>query len=399
MRIASVVVEDIDGLSSLLVGMPECATHSRLFSPKPEGEHGELHWLYVLDAHEVVFGCRDGLMDALRKMDRAGAKTILLIATCVPDLIGEDIEGIVREVQSELSSKIAWVTLGQFKNTSYPPGSWKTMESLGALMDKKQTDPSRVNVLGRAPEEDHIPMPALLPELERRGISLRYIAPGASIADFQNAGDAALNLVVSPYTQPLAVKMERELGIPFISLHTLYAVKDIDRAYADIAERFSFSWDNAFRDERKEALMLEEQARKKLAGLTFALLPRIDVTLSLSLYLADLGMEPLLLHLEEFYPEDRDHAGKLILTGHNPWICRMVNPDADIPILEKLAPDLCFGYLPPDNKTIACVPEMFDFYGQTGYARTSSLIKRILGVLDEVGMPVKVRVTYGAAPV
>ena len=67
MRMASVIIENIEGLSSLLVGMPECTTHSRLFSPYPEGEKGELHWLYALDSREVVFGCRDGVMEALKK--------------------------------------------------------------------------------------------------------------------------------------------------------------------------------------------------------------------------------------------------------------------------------------------------------------------------------------------
>lgn len=55
MRIASVNVENIEGLSSLLVGMPECATHSRLFNPNPQGRHGELHWLYVLDARGSIW--------------------------------------------------------------------------------------------------------------------------------------------------------------------------------------------------------------------------------------------------------------------------------------------------------------------------------------------------------
>jgi hypothetical protein len=90
MRIACNICEDIGGLSYLLVGMPECAIHSLRMSAMPEGTNGELRWLYVLDANEVVFGCRQGVIDALRVMDEGGAKAILMIATCVTDLIGED---------------------------------------------------------------------------------------------------------------------------------------------------------------------------------------------------------------------------------------------------------------------------------------------------------------------
>lgn len=399
MRIASVVVEDIKGLSSLLVGMQECTTHSRLFSPKPEGENGELHWLYVLDGHEIVFGCRDGLMDALRKMDKAGAEAILLIITCVPELIGEDVEGLVCEIQPELAARITFVMLGQFKNISYPPGSWKTMEAMAALMDAKVTDRGLINVLGRAPEEEHIPMPLLLPALMKKGFNLRYLAPGASLADFQNAPDAALNLVVSPYTQPLAVKMEREFGVPYIALHNLYDVESIERAYASIAEHFGFFWDTEFDEERQEALDLQNMAKERLAGLRYVLSPRIDMPIPLALYLINLGMEPLLLHLEEYYPEDRIQAKEILSKGYNPLICRMVNEEADLPLLERLAPDLCLGYLPYVGKTIPCVQDMFDFYGQLGYGRTINILKSILGVLDEGECSGKGEIKYESASI
>ncbi|EGO62859.1 nitrogenase component 1 [Acetonema longum] len=384
MRIASVIVEGIEGLSSLLVGMPECTTHSRLFNPYPEGKHGELHWLYVLEEQEVVFGCREGLINALQKMDRAGAKAILLIVTCVPELIGEDIEGILHEVQPELSARVTFVMLGQFKNVSYPPGSWKTMEALGRLMAAKETDKTRINVLGRSPDEEHIPLPSILPELNRQGFSLRYLAPGASLADFQSATDARLNLVVSPFMQPLAVRMEREFGIPYIPLHILYDAESIDRTYQALAADLGLAWgDETWKEERRQALALEKQVGERVKGLRYAFSLRLDMPLPLAVYLAKLGMEPVLLHMEEYYPEDKDHALELISRGQDPLICRMVNIEAELSILEKLDIDVCFGYLPERSKTIPCVPEMLDFYGQTGYGRTGGLLQRILRILDQ----------------
>lgn len=399
MRMASVIVENVRGLSSLLVGMPECATHSRLFNPKPEGNHGELHWLYVLDAHEVVFGCREGLMAALREMDKAGAQAILMIVTCVPELIGEDMEGVLHEVQPELSARVTFVTLAQFKNVSYPPGLWKTMEAVGTLMDDSKTDTSHINVLGRAPDEDHIPLPPLLPALMQRGLTLRYLAPGASLQDFQSAPDAALNVVVSPFMQRLAIKMEQDFGIPYIALNNHYDVESVDNAYEDIANRFGFSWSNDFAEERQRALALEVQAKEQFAGLRYILSPRIDMPVALAVYLAGLGMEPLLLHLEDCYLEDRCHAEKLIFLGYDPFVCRMVSAAADVPILARLKPDICFGYLPA-AKTIPCVPDMFDFYGQVGYGRTSSLLSRSLAVLNDRGISAKKRRShYGTAQV
>ena len=388
MRFATGIVGNIKGLSSLLVGMQECTTHSRIFIPKAEGKHGELYWLYALEENEVVFGFRDGVMAALRKMDKAGAKAIILIATCVPELIGEDFEGIIHEVQRELSARVTFVLLGQFKNLGHPAGSWKTYEALGTLMSAKATDSKRLNILGHAPDEKHSPLPSLLTALTQRGLALRYLAPGASLEDFQSAPDAALNLVVSPNLQPLAIKMEREFNVPFIALHNLYDVECIDRAYSKLSERFGFSWNGEFDEERQTALTLQNKARERLKGLRYVLANRIDLPLPLAAYLTRLGMEPLLLHLEEHYPEDHAHAKDIIEMGYDPWICRMVNSEAELPIIERLAPDLCFGQLTRSHTSLRCVKDMFGNNRMVGYGRTVGLIKSIIGVLDgtEVSM-------------
>ncbi len=399
MRMAALTAKNIEGLSSLLVGMPECTTHVRLFNPKPDGNHGEMHWLYVLDANEVVFGCRDGLMDALKVMDREGAKAILLIATCVPELTGEDMEAIIHEVQPELSASVSHVMLGQFKNFSYPPGYWKTMEALVALMNGQQTNPLQVNVLGRSPKEDHIPMPSLLSELESKGLTLRYLAPGTSLEEIQKAPDAALNLVVSPYAQPMSVRMEQEFGVPYISLHTAFSVKDIDQAYEEIAERFGFTWNGEFAKEREKAIALEQQAAETLRGIKYVCASGVSLPLVLAAYLDGFGMEPLLIHMEEFYPEDKKHSKALIAMGQNPPVCRMVNEESDVLVLQKLAPDICFGNLPPGEKTIPRVEDMMHLYGIIGYSLTEKLLLQTFQVTDKTGITGKGENKYGTASI
>ncbi|MDR1701375.1 MAG: nitrogenase component 1, partial [Sporomusaceae bacterium] len=142
MRVACNICEDIEGLSYLIIGMPECTTHSRKMSALPEGGQGELRWLYVLDANEVVFGCRQGIIDSLRVMEREGAQAILMIATCVTDLIGEDLEGIISDLQNELTARLSFVTLGQFKNFGSPVGTWKTAEAFAAFMTPQPSAPN-----------------------------------------------------------------------------------------------------------------------------------------------------------------------------------------------------------------------------------------------------------------
>lgn len=374
---------NISGLSSLVVGTPECATYSRIVLANSTGRRGELHWTYILDASEVVFGCRKGLMDALHKMDQAGVKAVLLLVTCVPELIGEDIAGLVREVQPELSARLICVMLGHFKCSSFPSGSWKTLQAIGLLMEPRTAQPQSINVLGRSPDEEHISLPPILRMLKQQGFSLRCLSPGASLEDFSAAPDAALNLVLSPFTDPLATAMEQSFGIPAFRLHTVYAVEEIDALYAAIAKKLRLQWGNEFNYERLEALSLQEQAKKHLQGCRYICAHIGPVrAMPLAAYLAALGMEPLLLHLEEFWPDDKQWAGVLNALGYNPLVCHMVNSGADAPLLESLEPDLCLGDLTGVKVRIPCVPYLSELYGLSGYKRTSSLLRKLLHKLD-----------------
>ena len=373
---------NIRGMSTLMVGTSECANYSRNVLVKPKGEKTALHWMYVLDAHEVVFGCRKGLIDAIREMDVSGARAIMLVSTCVPEVIGEDIEGIAHEIQPQIKARLNYVQLGHFKCNSYPSGFWKTLSAFGEMMEPRQTRPAVVNILGRSPEEDHIPMPELLTALIQKGFRLRFLAPKSDIDDFICAPDARLNLILSPYMNPMAEIMQKRVGVPFISLHEGYEVSAIDGLYRAVAETLEIAWNGEFEKQRERALLLQDRVNEAFRGVRYNTTHRnILMPLPLALYLAKFQMEPILLHLEEFYPDDRGWAKELLERGQNPWLCHMVNEQADASVLERLEPDLSFGEIPEGTGKVPCVPYLYELYGQIGYERTALLLDRMLGTL------------------
>ncbi len=373
----------VKGLSTLVIGTSECTTYSRMVISKAEGKNGELHWMYVLDSHEVVFGCRDGIVDAIKKMDAAGAKAVLIIVTCVPELIGEDIEGIIYEIQQDVKACLTFVLMGHFKCNSYPSGSWKTLLAVGNLIRKRETSLNTVNVLGRSPEEEHMPMPALLSALKQRGFFLRPLAPGSSLEEFLHSSDAVVNIVISPYTQPLAVMMEQKFDIPYISLHNIYDVFEIDKACAEVEKKLGIDLGNDFEENRQHALLLQERAKKALSGLNFVLaLIGSTMAVPFASYLAGFGMEPLLIHMEEVYPDDKIYAKELAAKGYNPPVCHMVNNNSDIPVVERLSPDIYFGHLQEKKLSFTHVHDINNLYGQIGYERTSCLLNNLLQVFD-----------------
>ena len=383
MHTALALSRKIKGLSTLVIGTPECTTYGRMVIPQAAGKNGELHWMYVLDSHEVVFGCRDGIVGALKKMDMAGAKAVLIIVTCVPELIGEDIEGIIYEVQPEIKACLTFVLMGHFKCNSYPSGSWKTLLAIGKLMRKRETSLNTVNVLGRSPEEEHVPMPALLSALEQKGFFLRFLALDSSLEEFLHAADAAVNIVISPYTQPLAVMMEQKFGIPYISMHNTYDVFEIDKVYAELGERLGIEWGNEFEEDRQHALFLQEKAKKVLEGLKFvSAFIGPTMVVPFASYLIGFGMEPLLLHMEEVYPGDKMYIKELAAKGYNPPVCHMVNNKSDIPVIERLSPDIYFGYLSEEEINFTHVHDIYNLYGQIGYGRTCYLLNNLLQIFD-----------------
>lgn len=378
MRMATVLSREIEGLSSLLVGMPECATYSRLFSPKPHGSHGEQHWLYVLDSREIVFGCREGVMNTLRQMDREGVEAILVVGTCVPDLIGEDFEGMLIELQPELRARLAYTLLGQFKNIGAPAGSWKTMAAMAQLMRAKKRVDGRVNILGYTPVETHIPEPSLLPLLSEQGVALRCLAPGSAVQSFMAAPDAALNIVVSPYMEPLAQALLRQFDIPFISLHTCLSARDIDCAYAAIESALGVTIRSQYTQQYRALSALEAQTRQCCEGKRYAMALRVDLPLPLTAYCVSvLGMYPVLLHIEEFYPEDKIHARQIKALGVDPLVTRIVKDASALDILVDQGIDLGMGYLPGGHPGMPWVSHMFDLYGQVGYERTTALLHKL----------------------
>lgn len=378
MHTALALSAKIKGLSTLLIGTAECTTYARMVIPEPTGEHGECHWMYLLDSHEVVFGCRKGIIDAIHQMNQEGPEAILIILTCVPEVIGEDIEGIIHEIQPQVNARLTFVLMGHFKCNSYPSGSWKTLLALGGLMEGKEIDPHAVNILGYSPSDNHAPAPAVLSALSGKGYTLRFLAPDTSLHDFLEAPKARLNIVFSVYMEPLAQYMEKEFSIPYVSLHNAYKVSDIDYAYSEIGRQLSVDLLSGFAAEREKALAFEKEASCTYSGLKFvcgnigSLMP-----VPFALYLVKLGMKPLILHIEEVYPDDRIYAKELCQMGYDPPACHMVNGPSDVKVLERLCPDICFGIFTGVRPCFPCVGDMYELYGVIGYERTTMLFEKI----------------------
>jgi len=378
MHTALALGSKIKGLSTLLIGTAECSTYARMVISSSEGDNGELHWMYLMDSHEVVFGCKKGLIDAIEQMDKENVPAILVIVTCVPEVIGEDIEGIINEIQPRIKARLTFVLMGHFKCNSHPQGSWKTLLALGSLMEEKIKSQKSINIFGRSPDDDHSPMPKFLKVIMDNGYNLRFLAPDASLNDFFEATDATLNIVLSPLTQPLAEYMEKEFATPYLSVYNAYSINDIDDIYEKISNALGIDFSNEILSEREAALILENEAKEIYDGKRFTCgAIGAQLVIPLATYLTILGMEPVIIHVEEIYPDDKKHIKALCDLGFDPIACHMVGGIYDVKILETMGIDICFGIFQGVQPQFACVSDMYELYGAIGYDRTKLLLEKI----------------------
>lgn len=382
MHTALSLAAKIRGVSTLMIGTPECGYYSRnVVLSSPYGDEA-LHWTYLLDSKEVVFGFRKGLIKAIKEMDAAGAKLILIIATCVPELIGGDIESICFEMKPAIKAKLIHLPLGNFKCGSFEQGYWKTLLALGQVIEKAVRKGKIVNILGRSALEEHIPMPHLIDYLNHQGVPLRFLAPDSSLEDFISAGDARLNLVISPFMNSLAEWLDKEHNIPYVSLHDIYGIGDIECAYSKIGQQLGLEIHQGFEEQRKEAEKIRKAAGVQLENLRYISANIGTVQpLPLSSYLLSLGMDPMMIHMPEFYSSDIIWREKIMEQDINPIVCLMLNEQMDRQIIEELCPDIVIGdwggrfQKNPPNVSV------LDLYGHIGYERTITLLSRIIQAL------------------
>ncbi|MDF2936172.1 MAG: nifE: nitrogenase MoFe cofactor biosynthesis protein NifE [Paenibacillaceae bacterium] len=374
------------GVSTLVIGMPECGTYSKMVIPEPYGKLGELHWVYLLDGNEVVFGCSKGLSEAIKEMDAAGARAILLIVTCIPNLIAEDVEMLVQELEPQLSTaRLAVVQAAHFTCSSYPPGYWRTLAAMGSLMEEgPDTGTARtINVMSFG-----APRNAVGTELEQllggQGWHIRHLGPGSALDDYLEAPKASLNIVASPHYAELAAVMEKQLGIPAVQLHSAYSGADIGKAYERIAELLDIPQEEALHPAHEELLRLEREAENQMKGITFAITDgRVD-PLPLAAYWVQLGMEPLLIHMEGFGQGDKAWGRTIVKSGYDPLICHMANPEADAAVIAELSPGICVGRpLAPRAQGTAYLEGLSASAATCGYARSIGILESLFKAIQQ----------------
>lgn len=238
----------------------------------------ELHRLSFstdLQEKDVIFGGEKKLEAALDELiDRHSPKAAFVYSTCIVGLIGDDLEGVCRNMTEKKGIPVIPVQSEGFKGNKREGylAACKAMFSLVGAADVADVPPVSINILGDFNLAGEIWI--IREYFERMGVHVvANITGDGRVADIRRAHGAALNVVqCSGATLDLAKMIQEKYGKPFIRASYL-GIEDMAESLYAVAEHFKEIDPGIV--ERAQAVVKDELAklipsletfRKDLAG-------------------------------------------------------------------------------------------------------------------------------------
>lgn len=313
----------IEDVAMLVVGTSECTYYTKIFSSHTQKGKDEVYSL-VLKEKDVVFGAEKKVIEALEYIKEVSNPAgIMVVTTCVPELIGEDYSGIIDEVEENLNIPIFIVKTEHYKCNSHIPGMVRTLESLVKVM-KKQEGCSGVNILGH--RQKGIENTELYKLLNKHNIGINTIIPSkCKMREIELAPKAKLNIVTDMIVLDLAKKMKKKFKTPYVFFDKHMNREEITLAYEELSEILEIDISKELEEIKLEYDNLFEKTKKILGGKRFIYGNTPMLAFETAEFFVELGLEPELIQVRELYDVDIKWKDRILELGFDPYITRIAN--------------------------------------------------------------------------
>jgi nitrogenase molybdenum-iron protein beta chain len=275
-----------------------------------------------LSEKEVIFGGENRLREQINAtLDLIDGDLFAVISGCIPSMIGDDVEAVIKEVKKEHNR----IPLVSIKAPGFSGSSYTGYElALNALIDqfvrKKRTKKGLVNVLGIVPNQ-HIFWKGDLAEIkrifERVGLKANVLF-GEGIEAVKKLSSAELTVVLSPWTgiEP-AKKPKERFGIPYVVYPRVpVGPRDTTSFLHLVGTSLGFPagvLNDTIREEEKAAYRQLDIAYDillfKFPSLPFAVVADSSYALGITRYLAnEIGQIPVLVVITDNPPDEHRDA-------------------------------------------------------------------------------------------
>lgn len=335
----------IKNMPVLVVGTSECTYYTKNFAYHRQKGKDSVYSL-ALKEKDVVFGAQAKVEKAIKQIvEIEEPDAIMIVTTCVPELIGEDYSSIEYSLSDEINIPIFVVNTEHFKCNSHIPGMTRALKSLGNAMNKPKYNEG-VNILGH--RQSDVEKTELVSILKSQGIKINTVIPSkCDIEDIKNASNVKLNIVTDMIAIDLAKYMKEKFSIDYIYFDKHMSKNIIFENYHKLSKILDIDFNKKLTQQRKEYdelfLKLSEilKGKKLIYGNTpMMAFETVD-------FLSDLGAIPIFVQVRELYEQDKIFKKNLIEKGFNPYVSRIANIAPLRHLYDSIGADLYIGHENP----------------------------------------------------
>lgn len=335
----------IKNMALIVVGTSECTYYTKNFAYHRQKGNDSVYSVAIQEK-DVVFGAENKVKNAIKQIvDIENPDAIMIVSTCVPEIIGEDYTSLEYSLEGEVDIPIFVVNTDHFTCNAHIPGMSRSLEVLSNAM-KKFDNREGINILGH--RQKNVEETELINLLTKNNININTVIPSkCDIEDIRNASRSKLNIVTDMIALDLAKSMKKKFDIDYIYFDKHMDKETITKNYKKLSEILDLDLLNELKEEIERYDTLYSQCSKLLKDKKLIYGNTPMMAFETTDFLSDLGMEPIFIQVRELYEQDIVYKDNISKKGFNPYISRIANIAPLRELYDKIGADVYIGHENP----------------------------------------------------
>ncbi len=256
---------------------------------------------------ETVEKC---ILELLEKLEPR-PKVITIIVGCIDGLIRSDYTALKRMLKEQFGIRFGVVEMFPILAENKIKHTDKFTHAVFSLLEVDLEKPKKnvINILGKVdPADDSTDFYTVL---GNAGYKVREIRQCQTLEDFDEMGEACMNIVLSEFALYAARMMEKEYHIPYMFWNEHMNPETIKANYEELERRLQCRLD--IEEYYAAAKEKAQEVRELAAGKTFAIGQRLDyIPVKAACDLAELGLEIKFVFTDKIVKEDLAYYERLM---------------------------------------------------------------------------------------
>lgn len=316
----------IEKSAAIMIAPAICAHNARVFMSRFEQssfmlKNNLVFFLYEDD--DIIHGAEETIKNAIVDFyHKQKPEVIFVVTSCLPEIVGEDIEAVVRQVRDVVKIPVLFIRTENFTNISSKQGMERALEALIELMDYPvQKIPHSVNIIGASAFRSF--NTELFTVISKTGYSIHSVIPSHTDLDtLQKAPEASCNIILDRGAIPLAEKMKEKYQMDYFLFDRPFSPESILHLYRNLGMFLSVDIESIITPEYNSLLQLTSVLKQGLAGKKAIISIGQGRTFDLAFLLHSFGIKIAAIAIDEIFEQDYADAKKFHSDGGKSDIIR-----------------------------------------------------------------------------